>query len=138
MDANFKLEIVTPYRLFFEGSAEMIVVNSVDGELGLLANHEPIVTPVIIGPLKVKIDGVWKYAALSEGFLEMEGNKVTFVVGSAEWPEEIDVGRAERSLKRANERINDSNMPWESDRVKRAAQRAQTRIEIAKLAVKTD
>lgn len=136
MDATFRLEIVTPYRLFFEGSTEMLVVDSVDGELGVMANHEPVVTPVVIGPVRLKIDGVWKYAALADGFLEMEGNKATLVVGSAEWPEEIDVVRAERSLARATERLTDNNMPWEFQRASRAAQRAKTRIEIATRAIK--
>jgi F-type H+-transporting ATPase subunit epsilon len=131
MDSTFTLEIVTPYRLFLNGSADMIVVKTVDGELGIMANHEPIVTPLAIGIAKVKVDGIWKYAALSDGFLEMDGNKATLVVGSAEWPEEIDLERARRSLKRATERLNDGNMPWESERVLRAVQRARTRIEIA-------
>lgn len=131
MDSIFTLEIVTPYRLFLNSPADMIVVKTVDGELGIMANHEPIVTPLAIGIARVKVDGIWKYAALSDGFLEMDGNKATLVVGSAEWPEEIDLERARRSLKRAEERLSDSNMPWESERVLRAVQRARTRIEIA-------
>lgn len=134
----FKLEIVTPYRIFHSGSVEMLIINSVDGELGLMANHEPIVTPVAIGPGKVKIDGEWKQAALADGFLEMEGNKVTVLAASAEWPEEIDVERAERSLKRATERLADTSMPWETQRATRALLRAQTRLKIAKLAGKNE
>jgi F-type H+-transporting ATPase subunit epsilon len=131
MESTFKLEIITPYRIFYSGPAEMLIINSVDGELGILANHEPIVAPVSIGPGKVKIRGVWKSAAVSDGFLEVEGNRVTVLVGAAEWPEEIDIPRAERSLKRASERLKDKSMPWEIRRADLAFRRANTRLQIA-------
>ena len=94
MDKTFKLEIITPYRVFYSGMAEMMIINSVDGELGILPEHESFVTPVVIGPGKIKISGIWKNASVSDGFLEMDNNKVTMLVGAAEWPEEIDAERA--------------------------------------------
>lgn len=131
MESTFKLEIITPYRVFYSGPAEMIIVTSVDGELGILANHAPIVASVTIGLVKIRIDGIWKNAAISDGFLEVEGNRVNVLVGAAEWPEEIDVERAERSLKRANERLSNEPVPVEVQRSSRAVLRAKTRLEIA-------
>jgi F-type H+-transporting ATPase subunit epsilon len=131
MEQNFKLEIITPYRVFYSGTAEMIVVNTDDGELGILAGHEPVVASVVIGPVKVQIDGAWKAVAMSDGFLEIEANLVTVLVGAAEWAEEIDVARAERSLKRATERLSDTSMPWVTGRAEKALKRAQTRLKVA-------
>jgi len=133
MDKTFKLDIITPYRVFYSGAAEMMIINSVDGELGILPEHEPFVTPVVIGPGKIKISGVWKTASVSDGFLEMDSNKVTMLVGAAEWPDEIDTERANRSLKRAEERLTDKKMPWETKRAELAVKRAQNRIEMAKM-----
>jgi len=134
MSKTFKLEIITPYRVFYSDNAENLIINSSDGELALLADHEPIVTPVGIGIVKILVDGTWKIASSSDGFLEMEGNKATVLVGAAEWPEEIDVERAERSQKRASERLADTSMPWEKKRATLALRRAQTRIKASSLA----
>ncbi len=136
MERTFKLEIITPYRIFYSGSAEMLVVNTTDGELGILCDHEPCVASVNIGAARIRIDGATKTAAFSEGFLEMEGNRVTVLVGAAEWPEEIDVARAGRALSRANERIKEHSMPLITRRSEVAARRAKTRLKIAALAQK--
>ena len=133
MDKTFKLEIVTPYRVFYSGTAEMIIIHSVDGELGILPEHESFVTPIVIGPGKLKISGIWKNASLSDGFLEMDNNKVTMLVGAAEWPDEIDAERAKRSLKRAEERLIDKKMPWETKRAELAVKRANNRLEMIKM-----
>lgn len=134
MANSFMLEIITPYRVFYSDKAENLIFNSSDGELGILPGHEPIVTPVGIGIAKVLLDGEWKTASFSDGFLSMEGNKATVLVGAAEWPEEIDVERAERSLKRASERLADTSMPWEKRRATLALRRAQTRIKASSFA----
>lgn len=132
MEKTFSLEIITPYRKFFTGPVSMIIVTSSDGELGILSDHEPILAPITIGPCKILIDGVWKVAFFAEGFLEMEENKVTVLVGAAEWPEEIDRDRAEQALKRAEERLaSNTTMPWEIPRSHNAIQRAQSRLKIA-------
>jgi F-type H+-transporting ATPase subunit epsilon len=131
MNQNFKLEVITPYRVFFSGSAEMVIVHTDDGEIGILAGHEPIVASVVIGSGRILIDGVWRDAALSEGFLEVEGNRVSVLVGAAEWAEEIDVPRAEESLKRATERLQDTTVPWAVTRVEKSLARAKTRLKVA-------
>ena len=133
MESTFTLEIITPYRRFVKESAEMVIVNTVDGELGILPEHESVAAPIEIGPIRIKAAGGWKSAAVSDGFLEVEKNKVVMLVGAAEWPEEIDVGRAERSRQRAVDRLADhGTMSWELGRVRAALKRAETRLKIAK------
>jgi F-type H+-transporting ATPase subunit epsilon len=137
MAKTFKVEIITPYRVFLSEMAESVVVTSVDGEIEILADHEPTVTPIAIGAAKILVSGSRKTAYFSDGFLEMEDNKLTILVGAAEWPEEIDVERAERALKRATERLEDKTFVWETTRATLAQKRAQTRLRIASLAIKT-
>lgn len=131
MEQTFKLEILTPYRVFYSGSAVKLIVISSDGELGILAHHEPVVATVYVGSIRIQTDTQWKIASVSDGFLEIVDNCVTILVGSAEWPEEIDVPRAERSLKRAYDRLLDQPSPVEVKRSGNAVQRAKTRIKIA-------
>lgn len=131
MAHTFKLEIITPYRVFYSGDAEMIIINSVDGEFGIMANHAPVVAPVEICEGKIKIDGEWKHLAVSNGFIEMDNNRVVLLVGAAEWPEEINITRAEASLKRAKARLEDTSMPWVSRRAEDASRRATVRLAVA-------
>lgn len=131
MEESFKLEILTPYRVFYSGPAVKLIVISSDGELGILAHHEPVVATVCVGSLRIQTDAQWRIASVSDGFLEIVGNCVTVLVGSAEWPEEIDVARAERSLKRAHDRLLDQPSPVEVKRSGNAVQRAKTRLKIA-------
>jgi ATP synthase, F1 epsilon subunit (delta in mitochondria) len=131
MEQTFKLDVITPYRVFFSGQTEMIIINSTDGQLGILAGHEPVVASVAIGAGRIKVNGVWKEAAFTDGFLEIEHDRVTVLVGAAEWPEEIDVARAERSRERARERLADPALPWVVKRAEDALKRAETRLKVA-------
>ncbi len=134
MAGTFRVEIVTPYRVFFTGTAESVVFRSVDGDFELLADHEPVVAPVEIAPIRILTDGTWKTAAVTEGFIEMEGNMLTMLVGAALWPEEIDVERVERALKRAKDRLQGSPVDWEKARSTKAVKRANVRLAVAALA----
>lgn len=131
MEQTFKLEILTPYRVFYAGLVVKLIVTSSDGELGILANHEPVVATVSVGSLRIQTDNRWKIASVSDGFLEVVGNSVTILVGAAEWPDEIDIDRAELSLKRANERLLDHSSPIDLKRSVNAVKRAKTRLKIA-------
>ena len=138
MAKTFKVEIITPYRVFFSETTESVIVTSVDGEIEFLADHEPVVTPIAIGPARLLVSGTRKTAFLSDGFLEMENNKLTILDGAAEWPEEIDVERAGRALARTIKRLSDRTFAWESTRASLAEKRAETRLRIAGLAKKAD
>lgn len=131
MGKSFRVEIVTPYGVFYSGTAESVVIRSVDGDLELLADHEPIVTVVSIGTLRLLSDGSWKKASVAEGFLEMDRNSLTILVGAAEWPDGIDAARARRAQERALERLAHDPLPGEKRRSTLALRRAETRLRIA-------
>ena len=83
----------------------MIEFNTADGEIGVYKDHIPLTTVLEPGVVIIHKDGEEKVAAVHAGFAEILGEKVTLLAELAEWPEEIDVSRAEAARERAEERI---------------------------------
>ncbi len=132
MAAVFYLEIVTPERKFFSGEVEAVILRTPDGEMGVLKDHAPMVVAVDIGPIKIKKDGEWLEAALSEGFMEIEKNTVIILTDTAEWPDEIDIARAKAAAERAEERLRKGTSRIEYIHSKSAMARAVARLKVAK------
>ncbi len=128
---DFACEILTPYRRFFSGRAESVILAINDGQIQILADHEPIVAPVRIGQLRIVTDGVEKRAALTDGFIRVKSGRVDIFVDAAEWPEEIDKERAAQALGRAVKRLSTETLAWRIESSKRAKARAQNRIAVA-------
>ena len=78
----FALEIVTPDKTFYNGNAEMIVVRTTEGDRGILKNHRPLLAT---GTLRIKLDGKFKDAKVSGGFMNVDKEKTVIVTESAEW-----------------------------------------------------
>ena len=102
---TFKLEIVATDKVFYSGDAEMLVFPSLDGEHGVLADHELMVAPVVAGELRYTVNGEQKLAAVGNGFVEILGDRVILICDFVERPEDIDVKRAQLAKERAEERI---------------------------------
>ena len=102
---KFELKIITPDRVFYEGEASMVEFNTTEGEIGIYKAHVP--TTVIIAPgiLTITEEDGLKEAALHAGFAEILQEKVTIMAEVVEWPEEIDLSRAEEARQRAEERL---------------------------------
>ncbi len=108
MGNKFKLEVVTPDKVFFEDETDMVILRTTEGDIGILYDHEPLVAPLRIGGMRIRMqDQVFKWAACSTGFLTVNEDKVTVVVDSAEWIEEIDLERALEAKRRAETRIQE-------------------------------
>ncbi|NBI06029.1 F0F1 ATP synthase subunit epsilon [Senegalia massiliensis] len=128
MSATFDLEIVTPDRKFFEDEVEMVVVRGLEGDVGILKNHTPYVTPLAIGRVKIKQNGKYREATVAEGYLDVTKTKTTIVTDAAEWPEEIDLNRAELAKKRAEERLKRKESDMDAQRAEIALKKAINRI----------
>lgn len=101
-----RLEIVTAERsVLAEDNIDMIVAPSVDGEVGILPNHAPLLTVLQIGELRVKRGSDEQSIIISGGFLEVLNDKVTVLADVAERSEEVDVAAAEEARARAQEAI---------------------------------
>jgi F-type H+-transporting ATPase subunit epsilon len=129
---KFQLDIVTPERMVYSGQVVMVSVKGAAGDLGILANHVPLVTPLKIGPVKIKTDEDHEQlVAVSGGFLEVRGHKATILAETAELPEEIDIDRAMRAKERAEQRLAKKG-EYDFRRAQLALQRAMTRIQVGR------
>ena len=92
----FKVEIITPDRIFYTGEGDMIEFTTASGELGVYKKHIPLTTVLAPGIVKIHKEGEEDVvAAVHSGFAEILPDKVTLLAEIAEWPDEIDKGRAE-------------------------------------------
>lgn len=133
MSSKFKLCIVTPQRRFFDGEVTELSTITEGGSIGILAEHIPFVgllTPTVT-TFKLE-DGTVKTAFTSTGLLKVEKSNVELIVDASEWPEEIDIRRAEEAKDRAEGRINKAatNNKVDVTRAEIALERALARLKI--------
>ena len=91
---TFSLKLIACDKVFYDGPCEILIFDGFDGEMAIMANHEPMTCSVETGE-----------SIVSTGLLKVEHNKVDIIVYSAERPEEIDKFRAEAALERAREQL---------------------------------
>ena len=132
-DNTFELRIITPERIFYEDQVTMVEFNTSEGEIGIYKNHVPTTVIVKPGIIKITNGDEQKVAALHSGFVEILGDKVTVLAEVIEWPEEIDVERAESAKDRAKARIDSKEEGTDRARAEVSLLRAVTRIQAAKL-----
>ena len=126
----FKVEIITPDRIFYTGEATMIEFNTEAGEIGVYKNHIPLTTVLTPGIVKItEAEGV-REAAVHSGFAEILGDKVTLLAEIAEWPEEIDAARAAAAKERAEQRLTDKTSEIDVKRAEFALRKALVRMDL--------
>ena len=128
----FELKVLSPDGMFFEGEGEFLEFTSVEGQMGVYKNHIPLTT--ILEPCVVKIhaNGEVKKAAVLGGFIEIQKERITILAEDANWPEEIDVERAEAAKQRAEERLSKKEAGLDVVRAEAALKRAVARIGAAR------
>src|SRR6056297_1249642 len=131
-----KLQIITPGKKFFEDEVQLVVVKGVEGSIGIMYDHEPFVTPLGIGPIKILSDNKIKHAAVSHGYVEVMEEKIVILADTAEWPEEIEISRAEKAKKRAEKRLNKKENHMELLKAEIALKKAINRINVANMPAK--
>ncbi len=126
----FTLKIITPDRIFYEDQVSLVEFNTTEGEVGVYKRHVP--TTVIISPgiLTITEEEGTKEAALHAGFAEILQEEVVIMAEIIEWPDEIDVSRAEAARQRAEERLNSKTPETDILRAETALQRALARIHV--------
>ncbi|MFC4599741.1 F0F1 ATP synthase subunit epsilon [Cohnella hongkongensis] len=127
--STLRLEIVTPERKVYEKDVNMVVARGVDGELGVLPNHIPLVTPLKVAPVKVKIGNSSETIAVHGGFMEVRKDKVVILADAAELGADIDVSRARLAKERAERRLAQKQAEINAVRAEMALQRAMARLE---------
>jgi F-type H+-transporting ATPase subunit epsilon len=134
---SLQVEIVAPDGAVYADTVSIVVAPGVEGELGILARHEPLVSLLAIGETRVRrLDGDWERFATGIGYLQVLFNKVMLVVDHAEQAGRIDVERAEGARRRAEDRLArraDPEAEAEVDyfRAEMALKRAENRLKVA-------
>lgn len=105
---TFNLKIYACEKIFYEGECEILVFNTADGEMGILANHEGLTAINEIGEMRFRVPGETEYrrCITSDGIVKVDKNNVNVIVYSAEKPEDIDTFRAQAALERAREQMS--------------------------------
>lgn len=127
-----RLEIVTAERLVYSEDVDVLVAPGIDGELGILPSHAPLLTMLKPGEIKVVRDGEESFIAVGGGFLEVLGDKVTILADTAEHAEEIDLQRSEEALERAQESVSAGASDSDLERAVASMRRSQARLKVAR------
>ncbi len=129
---KIRLDVVTPEEKVYSEDINVLEATAIDGLIGILPNHAPLVTSLKIGYLKIiKKDEEFEIA-ISEGFMEVQPDQINVVVRTAELPHEIDLSRAEKAKKRAEERLEAKSDRVDYMRAEAALKRAISRIKVAR------
>jgi F-type H+-transporting ATPase subunit epsilon len=126
------LEVVTPDRLVLSTEADVVVCPGVEGQFGVLVGHIPFLSALDIGEMYYRKGGQTEYLAVSGGFAEVTGTKVTIVAEAAEKGREIDVERVMRAKERAEKRLaaaKTAEIDWA--RAEAALRRSMVRAKVA-------
>ena len=105
MAEKLQLEVVTPDRLVLSESVDIVMAIGSLGEFGILPNHVPFLSPLMAGELRYRKDNQLDYMVVTGGFVEVSQNKVTVLAEAAERAREIDLDRAKRAKERAEKRM---------------------------------
>jgi F-type H+-transporting ATPase subunit epsilon len=129
MAATFQLELVAADRVVWSGEATFVVTRTLEGEIGILANHAPVLGVLAPGIVEIRPDdGRPMFAAVDGGFLSVAQNRISILAGHAELSDEIDLAEAQRALEEAQANADGSER---SQHLVAAAQARITAVERA-------
>lgn len=131
--AQIRCEIVTAERTVFEDDVDMVIAPGIQGELGILPHHAPLMTALTYGELTIRREGQDdEFIAIGGGFLEVGPDHVTILADSAERADEIDEARAEEAHQRAEELMaRRKEEDVDLARVEASLRRSMVRIKVA-------
>jgi F-type H+-transporting ATPase subunit epsilon len=108
--ATLKLEIVTPEGRAYSDDVAMVVLPSIEGEIGVYPAHVPLMTQLLPGELRIVKDGKTTEFVVGTGFIEVTGDSVSVLTDSALGEEQIDENSTEEAIKRAQAALRDKNL----------------------------
>ncbi len=131
MAKKINIRIVTPTRSLIDEPVDMVIMRGIEGDLGILPGHEPLTTVLAIGSIKLINEGEERIATILGGFAEVGAEKITILSDAAEWPNEIDVHRAEEAKERALTRIQQRPEGCDISRAELALRRSLVRLDVS-------
>ena len=129
MAATFQLDVVAADHTVWSGEATMVIARTLEGELGILANHAPLMGVLAPGPVEIRpADGNPLVAVVDGGFMSVANNRIAILAENAEMADGIDPAQARQSLEDARRDADDS------DESQQAIAAAQARVDAAERA----
>lgn len=125
------LDIVTAERLVYSEEVDIVVAPGVEGQLGILPHHAPLMTTLQAGEMIVRKGGEEFSLAISGGFLEVRPDRIIVLADTAERDDEIDLARAEEAKRRAEERLSQAAVGVDTARAEAALRRSLARLRVA-------
>lgn len=129
---TFRLLVNTPDRVFYNDDVTMVELSTTEGEIGVYAEHIPLTSVLVPCVMNIHVDGDVKKAAVHGGIVEILQDKVTVLAEIAEWPEEIDVNRANEAKTRAERRLSSNDPQIDVVRAEAALKRSLARLNAAR------
>jgi F-type H+-transporting ATPase subunit epsilon len=128
---KIRLEIITAERVVYSEDVDIVVAPGIQGQMGILPHHAPLMTMLQPGELMVRKDNQEESMFVSGGFLEVRGDRVVVLADVAERAEEIDIARAEAAKRRAEEGITQYPAHVDHARAEAALRRSMIRLKVA-------
>lgn len=129
--ANIRLHIVTPNRSVTNESVDEVVLPAAEGQIGVLPGHTPMLVSLGAGELWYRKGQEKRFVSVLFGFAEVLPDQVTVLAQDAERADDIDVPRAERARKRAQEDFAKSTDEADVERVRIALMKSLVRLQVA-------
>ena len=127
-----ELEIITAEQQVYSDAVDMVVAPGLEGQLGILPHHAPLMTALQPGEILIRKDGDDSFLAVSGGFMEVMGNRVTILADTCERSDEIDEQRAQEAIERAQERMASQESDVQLEQAMASLRRAQVRLNVAR------
>ena len=126
---TFSLKVLASDQIFYDGKCQMVILPAMDGQLGVMANHDDVMAALDMGELRIqKEDGTWEVALIGKGVMQDVNNRMLILTEFAEHPDEIDEKRALEAKRRAEEQMRQKQSIQEYHHSKAALARALARI----------
>ena len=129
--AKLRLDIVTAERVVYSDEVDLVVAPGIEGELGILPHHAPLMTMLEPGELRISKGDEETYLAVSGGFLEVRPDRVIILADAAERAEEIDTSRAEAARRRAEEQLKQQLSQADMASTEAALRRSLARLKVS-------
>ena len=130
MANTLKLELVTPDAVVFSEAVDMVTLPGVEGQLGILPQHVPLITQMVPGEMIVRQNGQDRFLAVGEGCVEITGDEVSILTDMAVAAESIDEAKAEEARQRAQARLREKMSAEEVASVNAALARSLAQLRV--------
>mgnify|MGYP001042693260 CR=1 FL=1 len=129
--SSIRLDIVTAERVVYSEDVNVVIAPGIEGQLGILPHHAPLMTTLQVGELRVRKGEEEFSLAISGGFLEVRPDRIIVLADAAERSEEIDIARAEEAKRRAQEQLSHRPPAADAARAEAALRRSLARLKVA-------